>query len=785
MTLDLPQRHAPRHPKYDAIHRALLTGLISNIGTKSDTYEYLGTRSTRYSIFPGSALFSQKPKWLMSAELVETTKLYARINASVQPQWIERAAAHLVERTYSEPRYEPKTASVVASEKVTLYGLVLIAARPVHYGPINPKLSRELFIHHALVLELLHTDAPFFRFNNALVKEVELLEAKIRQRNLLADISTRFAFYDARLPQTITNGAQLDSWRRVAERDNPRILYMNKEDLLRADAPPITPENYPDRMTIEKGNLHLPLTYKFEPTEPTDGLTLTVPLAALTQLHPEQYEWLVPGMLEDKIAALIRALPGNLRRSFVPVPDWSRAAAAALSSEFRVQNSESSASPHPSQKPAAPHSEFRTLNSEFPSLRDALATFLSRQTGAPISGSDFVETALPDHLRMNFKVVDDSGKVLSLGRDLPIIQRKLAPQAAGTFAQIYQKEFHRDGITSWEQSTIGDLPDSLAVQRFQMTITAFPALVDQGDSCSLRLFPSRKAADESHRAGIRRLFRLEFRKDLKYITHHLPHFEQMSLHFISLGGKGKSEELREQLITLLVDRALFAPFNSAPPAPPRTLAAWQELSRLAAIRLLDTADTVCNMAANLLAEVHAIRLILEEAGSSKLEVGRPNVKLPTLNFHLPSSPHQLPTSNFQLPTSTLTDIHDQMAYLLPPQFLTKTPWTWLEHFPRYLAGIRIRLEKLRAPPASPAINTPGRRAALDRDAHYMAELAPLWHQYLLRRDAHQKLALDDPELDLYRWMLEEYRLSLFAQELGTSFTISPRRLEKQWEKVRK
>ncbi|HVT80324.1 MAG TPA: DUF3418 domain-containing protein, partial [Phycisphaerae bacterium] len=286
-----PASHQPRHPRYDAIHRALLTGLLSNVGTKSDTHEYHAPRGVKFNIHPGSALFLQKPKWLLAAELVETTKLYGRTCAGIQPQWIERAAAHLVERTYSDPRWDSQTASAIATEKVTLHGLVLIPARTVPYSPINPRQSRELFLHHALVLGDFRAAAPFIRHNARLVEEVQLLEAKIRQRNLLADAATRYAFYDARVPQDVTNGAEFESWRRHAENPangNPRLLFMDKADLLRADAPDITPQNYPDKLAEAHGNLHLPLTYKFEPADPADGLTLAVPVAALAQLHPQR-----------------------------------------------------------------------------------------------------------------------------------------------------------------------------------------------------------------------------------------------------------------------------------------------------------------------------------------------------------------------------------------------------------------------------------------------------------------------------------------------------------------
>lgn len=705
------QRRAPKHPKYDAIHRALLTGLLSNVGTKTETYEYQGPRGVKFSIFPGSALFKAagpRPKWIVAGELVETTKLYARTNGAVQPQWIERAAGHLVERSYSDPRWDAQSASVLATEKVTLFGLVLIPARPVPYGPINPKVSRELFLQHALVLNDLRTQvpAPFLRHNEALVAEVETLEAKIRQRNLLADQATRYAFYDARVPLEVVDGKSFDTWRRVAERANPRLLFMSKEDLLRADAPAITPENYPDRVTDSGGSLKLPVHYKYEPGEVNDGLTVTVPVAALPQLRPERYDWLVPGMLEEKISTMLRGLPGALRRNFVPVPEWAKSAAAALLAEH-VQDSNVS-------------------------LKDALAAYLGRHSGAEIRAEDFAEEELPAYLRMAFRAVDDSGKVLGYSRDLPALQRKLAPQAADTFAGIYQKEYHRDHIRSWD---FLDLAESLTVQRFGMSIVAYPALVDAGEDAALRLLPSADAAASAHRAGVRRLFSMEYRRDIKSLAVRLPEFGKIALKYWLLGP---SSELRADLITLIIDRALFADA-----AVPRTKAAYEALKPVAATRLFETGDGVAALVNEILQQNLQLALKMEDQRTA---------------FSVAA-----------------TDIHDQLVFLLPRHFLLSTPYEWLTQYPRYLGGMRLRLEKL----------SKGGAGIVDRDMEAMGKVAGWWNQYLARKERHHAVALVDPELELMRWMIEEYRMSLFAQELGTVVQISERRLEKQWEKVRK
>jgi ATP-dependent helicase HrpA len=309
--------------RYDAIHRALLTGLLGNIGQKSDSHEYMGARGTRFNIFPGSSLFSAEPQWVMAAELVETTRLYARTVAKIQPEWIERLGEHLVKRSYTDPHWNPQTAHVVAYERVTLYGLVIIPQRSVHYGPIDPKVSREIFIR-ALVEGEYSTDAPFWRHNQRLIDEIQTLEAKGRQRDVLVPHDVQIDFYNARIPAGIYNGPLFEKWRRQIERHNPKILHMTRRDLMMHSASGITQEQFPDFILI--GELRLPLEYHLEVGHPADGVTVTIPLPVLNQLPAERFEWLVPGLLEEKITALIKSLPKNLRGNYVPAPDYAEGA---------------------------------------------------------------------------------------------------------------------------------------------------------------------------------------------------------------------------------------------------------------------------------------------------------------------------------------------------------------------------------------------------------------------------------------------------------------------------
>src|SRR5688572_14857199 len=461
--------HEGRDPRrYDAIHRALLAGLLGNVGMKTGDFEYTGARGTKFHIFPGSGLFRIKPRWVVAGELVETTRLYARTVAGIDPRWVERVAAHLVKREYTEPHWRRDTANVVAHERVTLYGLPIVPRRVVHYGPIDPKAAREVFIHAALVESEYDTDAQYFRHNRDLVREIELIEAKLRKRDVLVDAKTRFAFYDARIPGGIFNGFTFERWRRDAERHDKRVLFMSRADLMLHAAEQATPGLYPDAITVH--GLRVPLSYHLEPGHPADGVTATVSLAALNQLPVEPFEWLVPGMLKEKLVALIKTMPRELRVKFVPAPDVADAVAANLT-------------PYHGR------------------LLDAFADQLGKREGRQIPRTVFAPEELPDHLCMNFRVVDESGATVTSGRDLNQIRRELGIRARDTFADLPPGPFNRERVTRWD---FGDLPESVEVNLHGTTLLGFPALVDDGEHPSLRLLDSAEAARAAHRPGVRR-----------------------------------------------------------------------------------------------------------------------------------------------------------------------------------------------------------------------------------------------------------------------------------------
>jgi ATP-dependent helicase HrpA len=687
----------PTTARADAVHRAVLAGLLSNIGHKIEPHEYTGARGIKFNIFPGSSLFRREPQWLMAAELVETTRLYARTVAKIDPVWIERIAEHLLKRTYTDPHWNPHTAHVVAYEKVTLYGLVLIPQRPVHYGPIDPVISRQIFIQNALVLGEFSTDAPFFRQNARLIDDIQRLEAKSRARDVLVSDEARFDFYDARIPAGIFNGPLFEKWRKGIERHNPKLLFMTRRDLMMHGASHVTAEQFPDSMTI--GNIRLPLEYHLEVGHVADGVTVTIPLPALTQLPSERFEWLVPGLLKEKLAALIKSLPKDLRVNFVPAPEFADEAARAL-------------------KPGDG------------SLLDALATFLSKQKGITVPREAFDPTSLLDHLHMNFKVVDEAGKTLAMGRNLDAIRRQLGVEVKKTFDTIEHPKYYREIVTRWD---FGDLPESVPVKRHGMSLSAFPALVDSGDHVSLRLLDSPEAAKLAHAGGLRKLLMNELKDEIRYLGTMLPNMHEMCMHYATLGP---CQDLKEDIVAKTINKAFLYDYNV------RTAMEY-ELRKEAGRRhrLLEVGKEVAALAGQVLAQYHQVALLLSK----------------------PAIPAWGPT---------LADIRNQIAWLMPKGFLTNTPDVWLGHFPRFLKGIAARLGKLVT-------------AGHTRDQQNMAEIQPLWQAYLDRLKKNREQRIIDPALETYRWMIEELRVSLFAQELRTSIPVSVKRLEKQWELVRK
>ena len=692
--------------KVDAIHRSVLSGLLGHIATRSSSKEspneYVAARGGKAHIFPGSGLFKRKPAWIMAAELVETTRLYARTVAPIQPQWAERLGEHLVQRTHAEPHWQAQSAHVAAYERVTLFGLTLVARRSVHYGPIDPQVSRQLFIYHALVLGEYRTQAEFFHHNRALIDEIRTLEAKQRRRDLLVEDQAIYDFFDRRIPQGIYNGPLFEKWRQHVERGRPTLLFLHRRDLLRREVEE-NKHDYPD--TLRVGDLELPLSYEFDPSSPSDGVTVTVPLAALNQLPAEPFEWLVPGLLREKVIALMKTMPKPLRVKFVPIPDNADTA-------------------------------MKSLGSAHGSLHDALAQALGKMSGEPMDRNGFAPHELAPYLMMNFRIVDDAGEVVLVGRDLEAIRRKLGMEARKTFQSQPPGEFHRDGITSWD---FNDLPERVEVRRNAMTLQGYPALVDarnQGGSVSLRLFDSPEAARSANRGGVRRLLMIQLRPEVRYLSRQLTvagGIERMCLHYATIGS---CDRLKADLVDATIDRALYDPDGDI-----RTREQFLERAQQGWRRMSVASREIADLVAQTLEKYHALNLELSQVAPPAL-------------------------------VASYQDMRRHLASLVYDGFIVRTPPHWLKHYPRFLSGVEIRLRKLRS-------------AGLKRDEAAMAEIAPLENQYRDRRDKHAREGVEhDAELELYRWMLEELRVSLFAQELKTSIPVSPKRLEAQWAKAR-
>ncbi|GAB4291412.1 MAG: ATP-dependent RNA helicase HrpA [Thiohalomonadaceae bacterium] len=680
---------------YGAIHRALLTGLLGNVALKGEDRQFLGTRNIKLNIFPGSSQYKKPPKWIMAGELVETTKLYARSVAAIDPEWLEPLARHLVKRSYSEPHWEKKSAQVVAYERVTLYGLPIVEKRRVNYGPIDPKLARELFIRHALVEGEFHTRAPFFAHNRQLVAEVEALEAKARKRDILVDEQVLFDFYDARLPPGIYSGKRFEKWREEAERDDPKLLFLTREALMQHAAGAVTEDQFPDALHCD--GLVVKLDYHFEPGHPADGVTAIIPLAALTQVSAPPFDWLVPGLLKDKLIALIKTLPKPLRRNFVPAVNFAEALLGVLRPGEGM-------------------------------LLEAVAQQLKRMSGIEIPADAWQVQELPAHLRMNYRVVDERGKVLGEGRDLAVLQGELSGKVRRTLTQAVPQKaettLERDGLTDWDFET---LPASIEVKRHGLTLHAWPALVDQGKGVAIRLFESAAAAQAAQRDGLLRLFLLQAREKVKYLRKNLPGITAMCLHYAAVGG---CEEFKDELVIAICREAFLAqqPW-------PRTRAEFVQRLQEGEARLLEIGQRLCAALGEALAIFHAVNRKLKGAIAPAL--------LPEMN-----------------------DVQAHLQQLLPRHFLLHTPYFWLLQYPRYLKAVQARIAKCGRHPAREREN----RMALDR----------LW-QPLAARLAQGVLT---PAQEEFRWLLEELRVSLYAQELKTVQPVSVVRLERLWQERR-
>ncbi|MBR7887912.1 ATP-dependent RNA helicase HrpA [Marinomonas sp. A79] len=683
-------QHEERH--YEAIHRSLLAGLFTQVANKmEDSKEMLGCRSRKLSIFPNSMLFKKPPQWIMAAELVETSKLYARVTARIDPAWIEEYAAPFVKRQYFDPHFERNQGRIMANEQVSLYGLIVVAKRRVDYGQINPEEAREIFIRSGLVEGELRTKQAFYRKNKALIESLETQEAKLRTRDILVDDETVFAFYHSRLPETVRNQKSLDYF----VKKSPDILLMTRDDLINQEVS-VDDQAFPDSFGLH--GVALPIDYKFDPGKATDGATLKVPVGLLRQLSLEDLGWAVPGFIKERCEALLRALPKALRRRFVPIPPFVE----------RI---------------------YPNLSRDKGDLLEQLSLQIKRETLIDIPLNEWNADKLDSHLTLNLEVVDERGKVLGVGKNLAQLQSQFSDLVDESFAKFGTKQHEQEGLTTWPEQGI---PERQEIKQAGIKVTAFPALVSQGDSVSLKMFDDQNTAIETHRKGVITLLKLMLNKEVRYLQKNLPKLKESMLIFAPLG---KKETLLEDLLNAVLDKV----FLDGRPLP-RSKAEFERCVSTHKSQLV----TVANEMATQL-----YRVLSSYQGVAKKMKG--SVPLPW--------------------TRVYGDIKFQLEQLIYPGFIGNTPLFWLGQLPRYFKGIEVRLERF--------------QNHLNKENAAVSQLEILWQTFERQKRAHHDKALYDPELIKYRWMLEEYRISLFAQSVGTLEPISDKRLAKQWNEVKK
>ncbi len=720
---------------YEALHLSMLAGLLGNIGFKPEEDDaYLGARGIKFHRHPGAHLRKKPGRWIVCAELVETTRLFGRGIAAIEPQWLEEVGAHLLKKQVLDPHWEKKAAEVVAFERATLYGLVVYSGRRVGYEKVDPHAARELFIREALVGGEAPQDwdkrLPFLAANDKLIAKVQELEHKSRRQDVLVDEELIFAFYDQQVPQDVCNGRSFEHWYRAESKARPDLLKLTRDELMRHEAAGITTSAFPKMVRL--GGVDCAASYLHEPGDPRDGITVTIPLFVLNQVQEERCEWLVPGMLKDKIQALLKSLPQRPRSRFVPLPDNATRLAALLGTPDRVGHT---------------------------GLVDALLKQVRDETSLDVKRADFKLDMVPPHLFMNFRVVDEHGRQLGQGRNLGALKAELGAKARGAFQALASLKIAPGAAskadsdekapenavdkaqrapekraknapaaqaearyTAW---TFGELPELMEIGKGGQTLIGFPALIDAGDAVSIEVFDEPEVAAARHRAGLRRLCALQIKDALKYLEKNIPDLQKMAVAYMPLGTQ---EELRAQILDVALDRAfLLDPL-------PTNAQDFERRVQEGRARLTLIANEVARLAGTILQEyAAAVRKLKDTKGAP----------------------------------DAVADAQQQLQRLVPKNFLAAAPWPQLAHFARYLKAITLRLDKFRADPA--------------RDAARLAELRPQEQRYW-RLVAERKGQVDARMQEL-RWLLEELRVSFFAQELRTPQPVSVKRLDKLWAQI--
>ncbi len=737
---------------YEQLHLSMLAGLLGNVGAKGDEEDwYLGARGIKFYKHPGAHLNKKPGRWIIAAELVETTRLFGRGIAAIEPQWLEQIGGHLLKKQLLDPHWEKKSAEVVALERATLYGIVVYNNRRINFGKVDPHAAREIFIREGLVGGNWETRLPFLAANQKLIAKVEELEHKSRRQDVLVDDELIYAFYDQQLPPEVCSGHSFEAWYREEVKKQPELLKLTREELMRHEAAGITTNAFP--RTVRLGGVDCAATYLHEPGDARDGITVTIPLFVLNQVSDERCEWLVPGMLKDKIQALLKSLPQRPRSRFVPLPESATRLAALLGTPERFGSG---------------------------SLTDVLLKQVRDETSLDVKRADFKLDMLSPHLFMNFRVVDEHGRQLGHGRNLGALKAEWGAKARGAFQALAGLKLAgtaaenansaskvpqvqdliapvdiKSGVnapaiakapsapsappaapagqryTAW---TFGELPELMEIKKAGQTLIGFPALIDGGDAVTIEVFDEPEVAAAKHRAGLRRLFALQIKDALKYLEKNIPDLQKMAVAYMQVGrnadgtGGGTQEALRNQIIDVALDRAFLLD-----PLPTDEFAFKRRMEEGRG-RLTLIANEVARLASSILVEYAAAARKIKDTKNA--------------------------------PEAT-ADAQQQLARLMPKNFIAVAPWAQLAHYARYLKAITLRLDKYRADPA--------------RDAARLAELRPQEQRYW-RLVAERKGQVDARMQEL-RWLLEELRVSFFAQELRTPQPVSVKRLDKLWAQV--
>lgn len=674
--------------EYPQIHTALLSGLLSHIGMKeAEKQQYLGARNAHFAIFPNSVLFKKQPKWVMAAELVETSRLWGRMAAEIDPEWVEPLAAHLVKKSYSEPRWSKSRGQVIADEKVSLYGVPIVANRLVNYGAIDPQTSREIFIQSALVEGDWHTRHPFFFENQKLIREVEELEHKSRRRDILVDDRTLFEFYDSRIGADVVSQKHFDSWWKKAGQKDPELLNFEKSFLMKEDAQKVSQLDFPNFW--HQGNLKLKLSYQFEPGTDADGVTVHIPLPLLNQIEMQGFDWQIPGLRHELIVALIKALPKSLRRNFVPAPNYADAFLA------------------------------RVTHFDKP-LTETLSNELRRMTGVNVDADEWKLDQIPPHLRITFRVIDEKGKKIAESMNLDELKFSLKDRVQQSISAVADDGIEQSGIHIWN---FDSLPQCYEQKKQGFTVKAFPAITDEKEAVGIKLFETEYEQSVAMRQGLRRLILLNVPSPIKYLHEKLPNKSKLGLYFTPFGNV---LDLIDDCIACGVDK-LITDFGGF---------VWNETDF---DKLRD--------------------FVRENLNEITVDIAQQVERLLTLTFEI--NKRLKGKMDFTM-AFALSDIKSQLAGLIYPGFVEKTGYARLPDIHRYLQAIDKRMDKL-----AQDINR-------DRAAMLRVEQCQQAYQQLLAKLPKSK-PLSAEVLEI-RYMIEELRVSLFAQQLGTKYPVSEKRV---------